>query len=158
MPPSTKLQRTRGDPNYRGIRNGFSHEAIELAKQLSNGGATTGEIAEALGISRPTLWAWMTKDEELFNAVKVGGKAADDRVVQSLFEKATVEGDNTAMIFWLKNRRPNEWRDKRDVELGGAIDVTDNSARSMALAALALVRAAVEDTLEPVTIEHEENN
>lgn len=27
--------------------------------------------------------------------------------------------DVTAQIFWLKNRKPNEWRDKREVDVGG---------------------------------------
>ena len=25
--------------------------------------------------------------------------------------------DTTAQIFWLKNRKPNEWREKREVEI-----------------------------------------
>ena len=31
--------------------------------------------------------------------------------------------DTTAQIFWLKNRKPNEWRDKQNVELEGEIGV-----------------------------------
>lgn len=31
--------------------------------------------------------------------------------------------DVTAQIFWLKNRKPNEFRDKRDVELSGSVDL-----------------------------------
>lgn len=31
--------------------------------------------------------------------------------------------DVTAQIFWLKNRKPNEFRDKRDVELSGHVDL-----------------------------------
>lgn len=30
--------------------------------------------------------------------------------------------DTTAQIFWLKNRKPNDWRDKRDVALEGHED------------------------------------
>lgn len=30
--------------------------------------------------------------------------------------------DTTAQIFWLKNRKPKEWRDKRDIEMSGALD------------------------------------
>lgn len=33
--------------------------------------------------------------------------------------------DTTAQIFWLKNRRPDKWRDKQDVELSG--DVKTNN-------------------------------
>lgn len=30
--------------------------------------------------------------------------------------------DTTAQIFWLKNRKPHEWRDKRDIEHSGAVN------------------------------------
>lgn len=33
-----------------------------------------------------------------------------------------VQGDVTAQIFWLKNRKPIEWRDKRDVEISGTVN------------------------------------
>ena len=35
-----------------------------------------------------------------------------------------VQGDTTAQIFWLKNRRPEQWRDKRDVSVEGEISTT----------------------------------
>lgn len=34
-----------------------------------------------------------------------------------------VAPDVTAQIFWLKNRKPEEFRDKRDVELSGSVDL-----------------------------------
>ena len=33
-----------------------------------------------------------------------------------------VQPDTTAQIFWLKNRKPNVWRDKRDVGVNGTIN------------------------------------
>lgn len=36
--------------------------------------------------------------------------------------KKQVAPDVTAQIFWLKNRKPDEFRDKRDVELSGSVD------------------------------------
>ncbi|PID16855.1 transposase [Sporosarcina sp. P34] len=32
-----------------------------------------------------------------------------------------VAPDTTAQIFWLKNRKPNEWRDRKDIEHSGGI-------------------------------------
>lgn len=29
--------------------------------------------------------------------------------------------DTTAQIFWLKNRKPDTWRDKKDVDVGGSV-------------------------------------
>lgn len=40
--------------------------------------------------------------------------------------KKEVQGDTTAQIFWLKNRRPEQWRDKRDVSVGGEISTTSS--------------------------------
>ena len=37
-----------------------------------------------------------------------------------------VQGDTTAQIFWLKNRRPEQWRDKRDVSVEGEISTTSS--------------------------------
>ena len=42
-------------------------------------------------------------------------QASDERVVDSLYRKA-LGGDTTAMIFWLKNRRPSEWRDVQNFD------------------------------------------
>ena len=33
--------------------------------------------------------------------------------------------DTTAQIFWLKNRRPDRWRDKQDVAVEGSMKVTN---------------------------------
>ena len=33
--------------------------------------------------------------------------------------------DATSMIFWLKNRRPKEWRDKQEVEHSGEVSIAD---------------------------------
>lgn len=35
-----------------------------------------------------------------------------------------VAPDTTAQIFWLKNRRPDKWRDKRDIEHSGHTSTT----------------------------------
>lgn len=39
--------------------------------------------------------------------------------------------DTTAMIFWLKNRKPNEWRDKRDIEHSGEITNNVNALNNL---------------------------
>lgn len=36
-----------------------------------------------------------------------------------------VPADTTAQIFWLKNRKPNEWREKKDVEITGSVKLED---------------------------------
>lgn len=36
-----------------------------------------------------------------------------------------VQPDTTAQIFWLKNRRPDKWRDKQEVGHSGSVEVTN---------------------------------
>ncbi|MEK4449922.1 helix-turn-helix domain-containing protein [Paenibacillus sp. FSL L8-0506] len=36
-----------------------------------------------------------------------------------------VQGDTTAQIFWLKNRKPEQWRDKQDVQHSGSVNVNN---------------------------------
>lgn len=36
-----------------------------------------------------------------------------------------VKPDTTAQIFWLKNRKPNEWRDRKDIEHSGGLAMTN---------------------------------
>lgn len=37
--------------------------------------------------------------------------------------KKHIKGDTVAQIFWLKNRMPNEWRDKNHLQLSGGVGV-----------------------------------
>jgi hypothetical protein len=53
--------------------------------------------------------------EELREALKRGREGSDERVVTSLYHQA-LAGNVTACIFWLKNRRPSEWRDVQHLE------------------------------------------
>ena len=114
----------------------------ERARAMAERGAVDAEIAAALGVALSTLYLWRSQFPEFSEALKRGKDVADDMVEGALFRRATgyshdavkimqYEGspievpyvehhppDTTAAIFWLKNRRPKEWRDKRDVDLG----------------------------------------
>ncbi len=35
--------------------------------------------------------------------------------------------DTTAQIFWLKNRKPEEWRDKKETEITGSLNVASTA-------------------------------
>ena len=47
------------------------------------------------------------------------GKAVVDFAVENAFLKRAMSGDTTAQIFWLKNRRPDLWRDRQQHEHSG---------------------------------------
>lgn len=107
-------------------------------------GYTDAQICDALGVSIPTFYKYKAIKEELLNALKVNKAVADLTVENSLFKRANgytykevvkevktdkdgkiifehakevtkeVAPDTTAQIFWLKNRQPKKWRDKRE--------------------------------------------
>ena len=90
---------------------------VKKAKTLARMGATDREIAAVLEVDPVTLWRWAQTHPKFCNALKVGKSAADDRVERSLFQRAAIDGETTACIFWLKNRRPKVWRDRKETEL-----------------------------------------
>jgi DNA invertase Pin-like site-specific DNA recombinase len=111
----------------------------EAIAKMARLGATRAEIAKELGISRDTLNEWTHTYDAVSDALKINSAHADDRVERTLFERATgVDGlppDTTACIFWLKNRRPDRWRDRREHEVtgakGGSLKVDIESARKL---------------------------
>lgn len=118
----------------------FKDEFTEQARKLAALGATDREVAEFFDVEERTLYRWKHEHEEFCQALKTGKDAADDRVEQSLYRKAvgysfdsekifqyegvvvradTVEHvppSDTAAIFWLKNRRKDDWRDRHEVQ------------------------------------------
>lgn len=127
----------------------YKAEYAKTASSLAKLGATNQEMAEAFGVSLSTLKLWVVRHAEFSAAIKLGKDAADERVVDALFNRAmgyshpdtdirVIDGaivetslikhyppDTAAAIFWLKNRRPDEWRDKQEVEHSGNIALTD---------------------------------
>lgn len=122
----------------------YQDEYVEQAAKLCALGATDADLADFFGVSIRTIERWRSAHPEFCRAVKEGKTEADDRVERSLYHRAVgytfdavkifqhqgavieapfrehVPPDTTAAIFWLKNRRKDEWRDKHDVEHGGA--------------------------------------
>jgi hypothetical protein len=137
-----KVQRTRGRPSE------YDDEFIPEAVSLAAAGATDAEIADGLGIDRSTLRRWFLAYPQLNAAVKAAKDTIDQRVERSLFKRAVEDGDTTAHIFWLKNRRPLEWRDRKETEIivpDPGQDAEQLDTRGAALAALALFTEAQYD-------------
>jgi hypothetical protein len=130
----------------RGRKSLFREEYILIAKAAARFGAIEEEIADELNIGITTLERWKKKFPKFRGALNVGKQAADDRVERALCQRAlgyshpavkiltVANGDNegsrveivpytehyppdtTAGIFWLKNRRPDLWRDVHNIE------------------------------------------
>lgn len=116
------------------------------AEKLCQLGATDEEIADFFGVQARTVYRWKHQFPEFCQALKAGKEVADERVQRSLYQRAIgyrqdavkifmpagadapvyadyvehIAPDTTAAIFWLKNRRPNEWREKAELQVSGA--------------------------------------
>lgn len=124
----------------------FAGQAAKLCKL----GATDAQLADFFEVAVSTVNLWKVQHKEFSESIKVPKAQADARVEQSLYLRAMgyehdevdirvvdheiVETpirkfyppDTTAAIFWLKNRKPGEWRDKQDVEHSGDLIVKIN--------------------------------
>ncbi len=90
-------------------------ENLILLEGWSRDGLTDEQIAGNMGITVKTLYEWKNKYSEICESLKKGKEFADYQVENALF-KSALEGNTTAQIFWLKNRRPDKWRDKQKEE------------------------------------------
>lgn len=104
-------------------REWLTEEGLTLITGWARDGLTEKQISHNMGIGVSTLAEWKNRFPELLEALKNGKEVADYQVENALFE-AAIGGNITAMIFWLKNRRPDKWRDKPEPERSGEEDGT----------------------------------
>ena len=131
----------------------LTEEGLTRLKGWATDGLTNEQIAENMGINPDTLYTWQNRFTEIAEALKKGKEIADREVENALYkraigmeytetkqlidtdgkkrvEKATkfIPPDSTAIIYWLKNRKPDIWRDRKETEItgkdGGPIEVS----------------------------------
>jgi hypothetical protein len=107
-------------------------------------GVTIDEICERIGIASSSWFEYVNQHEVLKNLIDWSRSVTNSRVESSLLKaamgyeyeeiKSVIEEDKngkkrtriekvkrhmppnpTAMVFWLKNRAPNEWNDRREI-------------------------------------------
>lgn len=102
----------------------------EQVEQLAKLGLTMKQIAGCIGYSRAHLYRLKDSKRDIRDALKRGRAKGLSIVTNALYTSA-LEGNVTAQIFYLKNRSPNEWRDRREltVEPGGINWVINASPR-----------------------------
>ena len=86
-------------------------EVLSNVTQYMSQGLTVDQCARMLGISKSTMMLHQANNSDFSDAIKSGKVRGITAVTNTLFNKA-VEGDNTSMIFWLKNRGEGEWIEK----------------------------------------------
>lgn len=95
-----------------------------LLEGWARSGLTDEQIAHNMGINRTTLWEWKKKEININNALKKNKDIVDFEVENALLKNA-MEGNVTAQIFWLKNRKKLEWREKVEYQDNSGIAKLD---------------------------------
>lgn len=93
----------------------LKEENLLLLEGWARDGLTDEQIAKNIGIGERTLYEWKEKYPQISQSLKKGKEVVDYGVENALLSSA-LEGNTTAQIFWLKNRRPDKWRDKQKEE------------------------------------------
>ncbi|OAW21629.1 helix-turn-helix domain-containing protein, partial [Staphylococcus epidermidis] len=117
-------------------------------------GLSNKQIAQNMGIHQATFYKWQNKYSEIYDTIKKGKEVVDYEVENTLlkcalgfeYEETKVNSDGTtikyikhvkpnvtAIIFWLKNRKPNEWLEgyQDDSNINYNIDFSDVSTEDL---------------------------
>ena len=133
----------KGGGRKTAYKEGFS----QIAFQLCLLGATDEEMSIAFGVSEVTINNWKKKHKEFSLALHEAKNLADSRVVERLYQRAMgyeheeekifchegeiIRADTIkhyppefrSMSFWLRNRQPDKFREKVDVEHAGEVEI-----------------------------------
>lgn len=115
---------------------------LHLITQWCKNGSTEAQIYKKLKVGKDGFYDYKKKYKELSEALKIGKDDSDDLVESALYKRAVgysydevreeYDGDvlikktvvrkqeapdTTAQIFWLKNRRPDRWRNNDRLEI-----------------------------------------
>lgn len=126
----------------------ISPEGLLKLEGWARDGLIDEQIAHNIGITTKTLYVWKNKYSSICDALKKGKEIIDIQVENALLKRALgykytetktereggtltkvvttvkeVVPDTTAQIFWLKNRKPDKWRDRREHDISGELDV-----------------------------------
>lgn len=123
------------------INEWLEKDKLILLEGWARDGLTDEQIAKNIGINRTTLYDWKKKEINIADALKKGKEIIDFEVENALLKKALgytitikeekldrdgcvhtlekdvhIPPDTTAQIFWLKNRKPNNWKDRVETD------------------------------------------
>ena len=150
-------KRALGNPGG-GRKTVYSPRMAVVARKCCERGMTDIEIADMLGIGLATLYRWKLENPAFSRVFKLGKAEADNRVERSLYSRAVgydylaekavmtrhgqktlryrahIPPDTAAALWYLKNRRPDRWRDAhRHEHVTSPYDHIDNAAELRAL-------------------------
>ena len=119
----------------------------QQVRKACEAGFTDCELADLFGVSEVTINNWKLAHDDFALALRSAKGKADDRVERKLYQKAcgfwidtekvfcNKDGyvtrvavreyyppDTTAIVWWQKNRQPDKWRDKHEVDVSGKME------------------------------------
>jgi hypothetical protein len=125
----------------RGRPTAYKPAYAKQAEKLCALGATDFELADFFKVDTRTIYRWRNQHDDFCQAVTCGKERADERVARALYNRAVgytfesekiqvmrdgtivrapmlehVAPDPAAAMNWLKNRQPDKWRDKQEID------------------------------------------
>lgn len=158
MIPIEETKRINGNAKY---AEWLTDDGLLRIEGWARDGLTDTQIAHNIGVTERSFTDWKTRFSSISSALKKGKAPADIEVENALYKRAIgydyeetvteiykgadgverqhirkikkhLPPDPTSMIYWLKNRKPQFWRDGREVN----IDVNSKSLNNTLLKAL----------------------
>lgn len=129
----------------RGRPSAYRSEYADQGRKLCMMGCTDAALADFFGVQESTINAWKKAHPEFLEGITHGKILADANVAEALYKRAIGYSHEAVKIFnnngapmkvpytehyppdtaacslWLRNRQPSRWRDKQDIEHGGAV-------------------------------------
>lgn len=120
----------------------MAEDGLTKIQGWARDGLIEKQIAKNMGVAESTLRGWKNRFPEIAEALRKGKEVVDREVENALYKRALgywvtetetttysdgttkttekrrhIVPDTTAQIFWLKNRKPDQWREKNDLTL-----------------------------------------
>lgn len=88
-------------------------DKLILVEGWARDGLNDEQIANNLGISKDTFYKYKRNHTDFSDSLKKGKEVVDFEVENALL-KSALNGNVTAQIYWLNNRKPKQWKNKRE--------------------------------------------
>lgn len=130
----------------------ITKEGLIKIEGWAKDGLSDEQIAHNIGINKNTIYTWKKKYKVIDDVLKKGKEVVDRQVENALLKRALgydyeeetkmvaesgkksirivkkhIPPDTTAIIFWLKNRKREQWRDVNKIEIDKPVQVEQNT-------------------------------
>lgn len=130
----------------------LTKEGLIKIEGWAKDGLSDEQIAHNIGINKGTIYQWKKKYKAIDEVLKKGKEVVDRQVENALLKRALgydyeeetkmiaesgkksikvvkkhIPPDTTAIIFWLKNRKREQWRDVNKIEIDKPVQVEQST-------------------------------